>query len=307
MTQEQPLFSTSRSVSASPLVVALDLGTSSVRAILFDAQGVKIGQAAQRHYTQSTTPDGGVETDVDALFQLVLQCLDDVVKQTPGSIIAVAASCFWHSLMAMDEKGQALSPLYSWADNRAAPWVPALRAILPESETHARTGCVFHPSYWPAKLLWLHHTQPQWFDSSTRWISFGEYIAQRLFGRAQVSLSMASGTGFFHQESCDWDEETLAALPITRDNLSPLCDADEYLGELLPPWKTRWPQLAEARWFPAIGDGACSNLGSGCTDASRMALNVGTSGALRVVLRADEFAGAAPRVCGVIASTAKTS
>ncbi len=277
---------------SSPTILALDAGTSSTRAILFDAKGDKIGAPAQIEYSQSTTPDGGVETDADALLQRTLQCVDELLKTTNVQPIAVACSCFWHSLMAVDQNGKALTPLYSWADNRAAPWIPALRATLDEEETHARTGCVFHTSYWPAKLLWLHHTRPELFASSTRWISFGEYLALKLCGQARASLSMASGTGLFNQNNCDWDDETLKALPIARENLAPLCDANQPLGELRDEYQKRWPQLTSAKWFPALGDGACSNIGSGCVDAQQIALNVGTSGAMRVVLH--DYQDAAP-------------
>ncbi|HVF85838.1 MAG TPA: FGGY family carbohydrate kinase, partial [Abditibacteriaceae bacterium] len=194
---------------SSATVLALDVGTSSTRAILFDAQGDKIGAAGQIEYSQSTTFDGGVETDADALLEHTAQCIDALLKTTNARPVAVACSCFWHSLMAVDEHDRPLTPLFSWADNRAAPWIPALRATLDEEQTHARTGCVFHTSYWPAKLLWLHHTRPELFSSSTRsrtrWIGFGEYLALKLCGQSLSSLSMASGTGVFNQNNCDWD------------------------------------------------------------------------------------------------------
>ena len=269
-------------------VLALDIGTSSARALLFDASARAIGQAAQHSYEQTTSPDGGVECDAEELFNLVVRCIDEVKTEAIG---AVACSCFWHSLMAIDRDGNAISPVFSWADNRAAPWIEPLRATLNEQAAHARTGCVFHTSYWPAKLLWLAHTRAELFAENTRWISFGEYLAMKFCGEAKASFSMASGTGIFHQNRCDWDDETLAALPIGRAQLSPLCDANEQ-AESLPQWKNRWPHLKNAKWFPALGDGACSNLGSGGVDANNLVLNVGTSAAVRVVLK--DFTGEAP-------------
>jgi gluconokinase len=60
------------------------------------------------------------------------------------------------------------------------------------------------------------------------------------------------------------------------------------LQGLPPAWAARWPALADVPWFPAIGDGACSNVGSGCTSPERIALMVGTSGAMRVVVDAPD-------------------
>lgn len=271
-------------------MLALDIGTSSTRALLFDTRGHKLG-SAQRPYSNSTTPDGGVQMDADALFDLTVACIDQLhaelealVVPTKPEVLAAACSCFWHSIVAVDAGGKALSPVYSWADNRAAPWVEPLRATLDEASTHARTGCVFHPSYWPAKLLWLHATQPDWFKPETRWMSFGEYLQLRLTGQARASLSMASGTGLFNQNALSWDEPTLVALPIGESQLSPLCDAGDALGPLASTWSERWLRFKGAKWFPALGDGACSNVGSGGVDASSIALNCGTSGALRIVL-----------------------
>ena len=128
------------------------------------------------------------------------------------------------------------------------------------------------------------------FRRVVRWISPGEYLYLQIFGDASCSLCMASGTGLLNQNQCDWDEETLSALsalPITRDNLSPMVDLDAPSTGLRDPWKARWPELADIPWLPAIGDGAASNLGSGCDTDRRIAINLGTSGAIRVLWSAD--------------------
>lgn len=276
------------------LVVALDIGTSSTRAIAFDATGHKVGEAVQIPYDQVTTPDGGVEVDANQLLELAAQCLDLLLPQLNEAPAALAISCFWHSLMAVDADGAALTPVLSWADNRAAAYVPVLRALDDETSSHARLGCVFHTSYWPAKLLYLRDAQPHLFsyDAKPRWIGFGEYLRGRWCGDWRMSLSMASGTGLFNQNRCEFDKEMLTHLPLEQQQLLELCDADDF-ASLSDDFKQRWPQLAAAKIFPAIGDGACSNIGSGCADETKIGLNAGTSGALRVVLR--DFDGEPPR------------
>ena len=282
-----------------PFVLAIDIGTSSTRAILFDARGLKVGEPIHKNYHQKTTPDGGMEVDADFLLDLTAQCVDGLLQSQAealqnGAIIAVGISCFWHSLLAVDANNEAATAVLSWADNRAAAWVPMLRSLLDEPQTHARTGCVFHASYWPAKLLWLQHARPELFEGEgARWMSFAEYLILKWNGAAKCSLSSASGTGIFHQNNCDWDEEVLKVLPIGRAQLPELCDAKDALPALLPEYSSRWPQLKNASWFPALGDGACSNLGTGGVDDSLLILNAGTSGALRVVL--PEYSGCAPR------------
>src|SRR5580698_6739538 len=64
---------------------------------------------------------------------------------------------------------------------------------------------------------------------------------------------------------------------------------DQEQTKLSPGFAARWPQLDGIPWFPALGDGACDNVGSGCTKRDRYALMVGTSGAIRASERADSI------------------
>ena len=59
------------------------------------------------------------------------------------------------------------------------------------------------------------------------------------------------------------------------------------LWGLAEPWASKWPELAHTPFFLAVGDGVGANLGSGCSDSSRIALTIGTTGAMRVVLPND--------------------
>src|SRR5262249_39935411 len=140
-------------------ILALDIGSSSVRAIVFDARGNEAvgshGEAieVQLKYTQQTTSDGGVEMDADRLLALTVQCLRQVLRRAGTGrtkIAGVGISCFWHSLMGVDGAGRAVTPIYSWADTRSAPYVRNLCARLDPAGYHARTGCELHPSFWPA-------------------------------------------------------------------------------------------------------------------------------------------------------------
>src|SRR5690606_25532531 len=68
--------------------------------------------------------------------------------------------------------------------------------------------------------------------------------------------------------------------------LPPLVDLAQRPATLLPEWRERWPILAAARWPPAVGDGAAANVGSGAVGDGRVALTIGTTGAMRVIVPA---------------------
>jgi gluconokinase len=114
-------------------------------------------------------------------------------------------------------------------------------------------------------------------------MSPGEYFYLRLFNRLGCGVSMASGTGMYHRAADTWDAEVLRALPIDIEQLSPIVPSHTPFAGLVPEFARRFPALAEIPWFPAAGDGACSNTGSGCVAPDRVALMVGTSGAMRVM------------------------
>ena len=274
------------------LILTLDMGTSSVRAMLFDARGRALPEAeAQILYAQTTTGDGGVETDAEALLGLTVRCLGQLLKamdkQTIDRVAGVGISCFWHSLIGVGADGRAVTPLFSWADTRARAQAEALQSEIDEAAYHARTGCVLHTSYWPAKLRWLHEMRGAEFGQVRHWMSFGEYVALRLFGETKCSLSMASGTGLFDPNVKAWDDATLKDLPIAAGQLDAIAGEKESQSGLTEEWGRALGPLQDLPWFPAWGDGACSNVGSGATQANRIAINLGTSGAMRVAVRAD--------------------
>jgi gluconokinase len=240
-------------------VLALDVGSSSTRACLYDERGREAGEAAQQKYEARLGRDGAAELDPDELVAAARAVLDEA----GGGHDAVGISCFMHSLLLLDRDDRPSTPLLLWQDRRAADQALELAARLDERAVHARTGCVFHPSFWPAKLAWLR-VEGQ-LDGARRAISFADYLFLALTGELRTTLSTASGSGLLDLCERRWDGELLDELGIDEALLPPL--GDEPAGTTHPP----------------VADGPCSNLGAGCTTADRAALNVGTSAALRIV------------------------
>jgi gluconokinase len=238
-------------------VLALDVGSSSTRAGAYDERGRQAAEPARRSYTSS---EG--QLDADELLRAA-----EAVLAEAGDADALGISCFWHSLLLLDEHERPLTPVLLWQDRRATPQAEALAERLDAREVHARTGCTFHPSFWPAKLEWLRAEGV--LARARRAVSFADYLFLRLTGELRTSLSSASGTGLLNLRTRSWDAELLDELDVDEALLPPI--SDEPAGTIYPP----------------LGDGACSNLGAGCVTPDRAALNIGTSGALRVVRQGD--------------------
>lgn len=269
-------------------VLALDLGTSSVRAVVYDTRGRMLEPTlSDLPYRVRTTEAGEVSSDPDGLVNLIATSIDKAVKaarKEKVTILATGASCYWHSLMGVDRHGRPTTELLTWADTRSAPETRRLRARFDERAYHARTGCFFHASYWPAKLRWLRATRPAAVRHTARWVSLGEYLYQQLFGAAPVSISMASGTGLLDVRQCRWDPQALELAGISTESLSPLDDGDRSLRSLRPAFARRWPELREIPWFLPQGDGGLANIGAGCIGPRWPCATIGTSSALRVVV-----------------------
>lgn len=274
--------------SRRPVLLGVDIGTSGVRAALFDEQGAEVEGASVRIDRRSSWREGTDDfaaVEAEALLEDVAQTIDALFAKLNGSgyrVELIAISSFWHSLVGVDAKGCATTPVLGWADSRAVAATHQLRAELDETKVHARTGCRIHPSYWPAKLRRLQHDDPEVFRATTRWLSFADYLTLQFFGESATSVSMASGTGLLNQHTCEWDAEMLEASGIGIDSLPEISAPDKTFHELATAYAARWPALSTARLIPAIADGAANNIGAGCTSKEKLALMIGTSGALRV-------------------------
>jgi gluconokinase len=281
-----------RAEPAQSVVFALDIGTSGVRAGLFDSRGNEIEGSQISLASDFSALARGDDVDADALIEFAVTAIDLAVVRAESLVSRVdyvATSCFWHSLLGVDEQGRAATPLFGWADTRAAQTVKELRSKFDEKKVHPRTGARFHPSYWPAKLLWLKQQRSALFTGTSRWLSFSDYLFLRFFGETATSVSMASATGLFNQRTCEWDSELIEGAGLSVDQLPIIAGPGASLQQLSEKYALRWPLLDGAAWLPAVGDGAANNIGAGCVDSSRAALMIGTSGAMRVL-----FAGTPP-------------
>jgi gluconokinase len=262
-------------------VLALDLGTSSVRALVFDDRGAPLPDMLARRPTHlDITDEGKAELDPDGVVAAVGECLDELNGRGElDGVQLVATSCAWHSVIALDAGGRRLTGALTWADTRAAPLVAELRSRGDMDRLQATTGARPHTLYWTVKLPWLAR---ECSPAPARYLGLAEYVTGALLGDPSASPSMASGTGLLDLADASWDPQALELAGVDERALPPVAGPG-WTGRLGPEGGRRWPALAAATWHPATGDGAASNVGAGCVSADRVAVNIGTSAAIRVV------------------------
>ncbi len=279
----------SRREARTPLALAIDVGTSSTRVVVFDARARPVaGTATRAAHAVHTDAAGAATLDPERLANGVATCIDGALRRLGRramDIGVVGTSVFWHGLVGLDARGRATTPLFTWADMRARDAARALAAELDPASFHARTGCYLHATYPAAKIRWLRDGDRRTFARTARWVSFAEYLALRFSGSATAAHGIASATGLYDHGTRDWDPLTLDAAGIAVEALSPI--SDTAVSGLRRTYASRWPALAGIPWLPGIGDGALANVGSGCATRDRAAVSLGTSGAVRACYRAD--------------------
>ena len=262
-------------------VLALDLGTSSVRAMLFDDEGEAVPDALARRPTRlEIDDDGRAELDPDAVAAATGDCLDELADRGHLRRVSdVAMSCAWHSVIAADAGGRPLTGALTWADTRAGGLVDELRKRTDPARLQAATGALPHTTYWTVKIPWLaRNVRP----APARYLGLAEHVTGALLGERRASVSQASGTGLLDLASMRWLDEALE-LAGTDETAVPELLEPGWTGRLDGKLARRWPGLAAAAWHAAVGDGAASNLGAGCVTPDKAAINLGTSAAVRAV------------------------
>jgi len=271
-------------------VLALDVGTSGLRAFVFDSRARPIRSCIVGvDHAVRTSPAGEASVDADERVRALATAVDAVLARLgrrAGEIVAVGVSTFWHSLVGVEARGRATTRVLTWADTRPAAASAALRSELDEEAIHRRTGCRLHASYLPAKLRYLRDSEPAASRRTVWWGSLGEYAFGKLFGDRRAGHGMASATGLYDQRRHAWDSALLEHLGLRETALSPIDDAPQ--AGLRPAFARRWPALARIPWLPALGDGACSNVGAGAVRRDVAALMLGTSGAIRVCYEGED-------------------
>jgi gluconokinase len=265
------------------VVLGVDIGTTSAKAVAFDADGHERSRGEASYPLLEPEPGQAVQ-DPGAVVDGTLAAIRAAATAARDQGTPIAALSFsgaMHSLVGLDAGGRALTPLITWADMRATEQAERLRAEHPE--LHDRTGTPLHPMAPLPKLVWLGEHEPTTFAAARRWAGIKELVVARLTGTWAVDHSIASGTGLMNLHELAWDGEALALAGIDAGRLSALVPTTERLALGAPDAA----ELGLKEGLPVIvgaADGPLANLGVGAVHHGVAACSIGTSGALRLMV-----------------------
>ncbi|WP_077037649.1 gluconokinase [Pelomonas sp. KK5] len=268
----------------SAVMVGVDIGTTSTKAVVFTLDGKPVSQHTVEYPLLRPEPDAA-EQDPRQILDAVKTALKLAVTHSPvtcDDVACVSFSAAMHSLIALDANGEPLTASITWADNRAAAQAARLKASPDGLDVYRRTGTPIHPMSPLAKLLWLRESKPALWQAATRFAGIKEFVIERLFGVSVVDHSIASATGLFNLQQRDWDDGALALTGLRREQLP----APVPTGHRLPalPCAAELGLPPDTPFVIGANDGVLSNLGVGAIGPGQLAVTIGTSGAMRAVV-----------------------
>ncbi|HEV7608986.1 MAG TPA: glycerol kinase GlpK [Steroidobacteraceae bacterium] len=221
-------------MNAARYILALDQGTTSSRALLFDSRGGVAG-LAQREFTQHFPRPGWVEHDANEILASQLRTITEVLhtaQATPRDIAAVGITNQRETTVLWDRhSGEPVAPAIVWQDRRTASACEQLRAAGHEPEISARTGLLLDPYFSGTKLAWLLDQIPGSRARAQRGeLAFGtvdSWLMFKLTGhrRHVTDVTNASRTLLLNLHSGDWDDRLLELLQVPRACLPEIVDS----------------------------------------------------------------------------------
>lgn len=261
------------------------MGTTNVRSLLFDGEGRVLAQSFRELRIYSPRR-GWAEEEPEEIYRATLQTMRDAVKGSglpAGDVAAVGFSAQMHGVTMVDGDGKPLTRLLTWLDTRAAPQCEKLGQMMDAYELYRRTGCPPLFIYPLAKVLWMRENMPGPYARCRRVLSAKDYIVQRMLGEACVDHSVAAGSQMLNIHDLRWDGKILEAAGLDMDRLPSLRDGVEAVAELPRSVAGQTGLRAGTPVVLGASDGALSSVGLGSVGEGVAAVNLGSSGAIRVV------------------------
>ncbi len=274
------------------LLLGLDVGTTSVKAGLFDAAGRQLAADGREYRLSHPEPDH-VEIDAEVWWSSSIAAVRSVMA-APGAdardVVAIAVSSQGETVVPVDVDGRPLAPALVWLDNRAGAEARDLAERFPNALVYDRTGVPDVNPTWPAaKLLWWRRHRPDVFAGAARFLLVEDFILHRLTGRFVTEGGIQCTSMLFDIVAGDWWSEALDVVGVGPERLPAVAAPASMVGLLTTA-------AAEALGLP-VGlpvvaggmDQGAGAVGVGNTDGG--VVSESTGGALTVQAAVDHHGG----------------
>ena len=235
------------------MILGIDIGTTSLKAAVFNQQGEQLA-AAVVEYTLLTPGPQLVEAPCGVYMESVARCMDMIRAKgavDTKCVQVVSFSVQGETLCLLDGAGEPLCNAIVWMDNRAGAEAECLRERFGDELCYEVTGQVSFEACWPAaKLLWVKNHRPELFAKLGHVLLLEDYVIYQLTGRFVSECSLLTSTEYWDIRTRAYWPEMLAYLGIPEAWLPQVMEPGEPVGTILPEMAERLTALIDElkRW-----------------------------------------------------------
>lgn len=265
------------------MLLGIDLGTGSVKALLLDLEGETLAQGRADYAVEAPRP-GWAETEPRAWWSATVQAVRQALKGRASEVSAIGLAGQMHGVVLVDARGEPLRRAILWADGRSATQVRAYGRLAPEQRRRLANPAASGMA--GPTLLWLKEHEPSTYDRAGWALQPKDWLRWRLTGLAAAEPSDASATLLYDVRADLWAEDVVEALGLRRAMLAPLVPSGSVAGALT---SAAARELGLRQGLPVAAGGAdvaAAALGTGLVAPGELQLTVG-SGAQLLALTAD--------------------
>jgi xylulokinase len=221
--------------STEPLLLGLDIGSTNIKAAVFDRRGREVAVASRAMRTHYPRP-GWARYDVAELWgETVAAIRDALARLEPVQVVeiaGVACASVGESGVPLDADGEPTYDAIAWFDTRTQVQTDRLEATIGRDALFGVTGLALKPIWSLCKLLWLREHEPEAFQRTIRWLNVADYVAYRFCGVGATDHSLASRTLAYDIRARRWSESLLADVAVPIDLWAPLVESGTALGRV---------------------------------------------------------------------------
>ena len=263
-------------------ILAIDQGTSGTKAILLDDDFQVIAKGYAPVATEHNQ-SGAAQTTADAIWQSVIDSVNQVLSTTTAKISAVGLANQGESILAWDKKtGDALSPVIIWQDSRSA-------ALCQQRQEHSqfvlsKTGLTIDPYFVAPKITWLKQNYPQ-LPKDAVITTTDTYLIYKLSGEFVTDKATASRTLLFDLATRSYQQQLADIWQIDISNLPAVINNDQVIGQIK---SDQLPALSGVLLAAAIVDQPAALFAQNCFSLGQAKCTFGT-GAFLLTNIADQI------------------
>lgn len=264
-----------------PSVLGIDVGTSSVKAVLLDAHGRPLDEATAGYPLHSPQP-GWTEQDPDDWWAATRFALAELWARghLPDSVEAIGLAGQMHSLVLLDDAGSVLAPAILWSDQRTEAECQDITDRIGAAELLALTGNRALPGFTAPKLLWVRRHWPDVHRRARSMLLPKDFIRHRLTGELATDVSDASGTLLFDVRQRRWSAPVCEALDVDPRWLPEALEGTTQTGSVSAEAAAATGLVQGTPVVAGGGDNAAAAVGLGALNPGVLTLSIGTSGVL---------------------------